>query len=312
MVADWAGAVALLDWALVRRVSMSDFVQRFHFSDSPVRGELVQLGDTVEAVLARHEYPERVALLLGEAMAAGVLLASTLKFEGSLILQARGNGPLETLMVECNNQRELRAIAQVGESWDARSPELPLSELFGDGQLVITIDPEGGQRYQGIVPLDRDSLARCLEHYFEQSEQLHTRLWLASDGEVAAGMLLQVLPGHDGGPDVDVWPRLCQLTDTLTPEELLELPPTELLYRLYHEETVELFESGGVCFKCSCSRERTEHVLLSLGEAELRGIIAEQGSIEISCQFCNQEYRFDPIDVEQLLRGGSGGSRQLH
>jgi molecular chaperone Hsp33 len=189
---------------------------------------------------------------------------------------------------------------------------LPLSEIFGDGQLAITIDPEGGQRYQGIVPLSHDTLAQCLEYYFEQSEQLPTRIWLAAEGEAAAGLLLQVLPGHDQGEDADIWPRLCQLTETVRKEELLELPASELLYRLYHEEVVELHAAEPVCFRCNCSRERTQQVLVSLGEAELRGILAEQGAIEISCQFCNQEYRFDAIDVEQLLRGGAGGPRHLH
>lgn len=291
---------------------MHDFIQRFHFSDSPVRGELVQLNDTVSAVLERHNYPPRVASLLAEAMAACVLLASTLKFEGSLILQARGDGPLETLMVECNHHKELRAIAQVSEQWTADDAFLPLNELLGNGQLSITVDPEKGQRYQGIVPMDSDKLSTCLEHYFEQSEQLPTRLWLAAGEENSAGLLLQVLPGHDDANDKDIWPRLCQLTDTIKPDELLDLPTTEILYRLYHEEMVELHQEDDVCFKCSCSLERTEQVLLSLGETELRDIIADQGAIDISCQFCNQLYRFDPIDIEQLLRGGSGGHGQLH
>ncbi len=292
---------------------MSDFVQRFHFSDSPVRGELVQLDESIEEVLDRHAYPERVAQLLSEALAASVLLTSTLKFQGSLILQARGSGPLETLMVECNHRHELRGIAQVGESWSEAAAEMSLAQLFGsDGQLAITIDPEGGQRYQGIVPLAGATLAQCLEHYFLQSEQLPTRLWLASGSENAAGLLLQVLPGHDQDGDRDIWPRLCQLTDTVTPGELLDLPASELLYRLYHEETVQLHESQSVRFSCSCSRERTEQVLLSLGEEELRTIVAEQGGIEVACQFCNQEYRFDPIDVEHLLRGGTSGPQRLH
>lgn len=291
---------------------MSDFIQRFHFSESPVRGELVQLSSTVEAVLERHAYPERVQGLLGEAIAAAVLLASTLKFEGSLILQVRGDGPLETLMVECSDQLEVRAIAQLGESWSEHAATLSLAGLFGRGQLAITIDPAQGQRYQGIVPLGEATLAQCLEHYFAQSEQLPTRLWLAADDEGAAGMLLQVLPGHDQGEDADIWPRLQQLTDTVKADELLSLPATELLYRLYHEEIVELHEAEEVCFRCSCSRERTEQVLMSLGEAELRDILAEQGVIDISCQFCNQEYHFDGIDVEQMLRGGAGGSGRVH
>jgi molecular chaperone Hsp33 len=291
---------------------VSDFVQRFHFSDSPVRGELVQLGNSVSEVLERHPYPDRVAHLLAEALAASVLLTSTLKFEGSLILQVQGNGPLETLMVECNHRRELRGIAQVSENWTDAAEALPLAELFGSGQLAITIDPDKGERYQGIVPLDGDTLAECLEHYFAQSEQLPTRLWLAAEGSNAAGLLLQVLPGHDSDEDADIWPRLCMLSATVKPEELLELPATELLYRLYHEETVELLETNAVSFACHCSLARTEQVLLSLGEDELHDMIAEQGAIEITCQFCNHEYRFDPIDIEQLLRGGSGSSHQLH
>lgn len=291
---------------------MTDFIQRFHFSDSPVRGEIVQLADTVAAIMDRHVYPERVQALLGEAVAAAVLLASTLKFEGSLILQVRGDGPLETLMVECNHALEVRAIAQVGESWSEASALLPLSALFGSGQLAITIDPEKGERYQGIVPLGDSTLAACLEHYFAQSEQLPTRLWLASADNAAAGLLLQVLPGHDEGDDADIWPRLQQLTDTVTSDELLELPGNELLYRLYHEEQVELHEASEVCFQCNCSRERTEQVLISLGEAELRDILAEQGVIDITCQFCNQQYCFDEIDVTQMLRGGAGGSDRLH
>lgn len=292
---------------------MNDFVQRFHFSDSPVRGELVQLGESIEEVLDRHAYPERVADLLAEAMAAAVLLTSTLKFKGSLILQARGSGPLETLMVECNDRREVRGIAQVAEDWTEAAAELPLTQLFGnDAQIAITIDPEEGQRYQGIVPLDGPTLAQCLEHYFAQSEQLPTRLWLAAGDDSAAGLLLQVLPGHDRGDDSDIWPRLCQLTDTVTAGELLQLPASDLLYRLYHEETVQLHESESVRFNCSCSRERTERVLLSLGEPELRSILADQGVIEVACQFCNQEYRFDPIDVEQLLHGTASTPQQLH
>jgi molecular chaperone Hsp33 len=266
----------------------------------------------LQAELDRHDYPDRVQTLLGELMAAAVLLASTLKFEGSLTLQARGNGPLETLMAECNHLGEVRAIAQVGEAWDADTATLPLPELLGDSQLSITIDPEDGQRYQGIVPLNGLNLAQCIEHYFAQSEQLPTRLWLACEGEQAGGLLLQVLPGHDDEQDRDQWPRLQQLSDTVRPNELASLPAEELLYRLYHEETVELFAATDIRFNCTCSRERTEQALISLGAEELQTLLEEQGRISVSCQFCNQEYQFDPIDVAQLIRGGSGHSPRLH
>lgn len=294
------------------QVTMSDFIQRFHFQDSAVRGEVVQLDQSLAAVLERHDYPERVRQLLGELMAASVLLASTLKFEGCLILQARGDGPLDTLMAECNHLGEVRAIAQLGDSWSDAAATLPLRQLLGEGQLAITIDPEEGQRYQGIVPLDGDLLAECIEHYFDQSEQLPTRLWLASGDGLAGGMLLQVLPGGDRDGDADTWPRLQQLTDTVRPEELMELPADELLYRLYHEENVELFPATDVAFQCSCSRERTEQVLVSLGHEELETLLEEQGRIAVSCQFCNQEYVFDRIDVAQMLRGGSGRAPSLH
>lgn len=293
---------------------MSDFIQRFHFLESPVRGEMAQLDESYQAVLERHDYPARVQALLGELMTASVLLAATLKFEGSLILQARGQGVLSALMAECNDAGQVRAIAQMDEPWSAALDSQPLEALFPNGQLAITIEPQQGERYQGIVPLQGQSLAHCLEHYFDQSEQLPTRLWLAADEGQAGGLLLQILPGAQDADqaDSDIWPRLQQLAGTVKAEELTLLPATELLYRLFHEENVELLQEDAVSFHCNCSRERTEQALISLGEAELRDIVAEQGRIQVSCQFCHQEYAFDPIDVEQLIRGGSGQTSQLH
>lgn len=297
---------------------MSDFVQRFHFLDSPVRGEIAQLGESVAAVLDRNDYPARVQELLAELMTASVLLACTLKFEGSLILQARGDGPLETLMAECTHDGDVRGIAQVGV-WLPAHDHATLAEIFNNGQLCITIDPTNGQRYQGIVPFDGNNLSACLEHYFMQSEQLPTRIWLSAEQGQAGGLLLQVTPGaiaRDGDEstveDADIWPRLQQITETVTPQELIELPSMELLYRLYHEENVEVLEAQDVKFNCSCSRERTEAALVSLGSEELRDIIEEQGKIQIVCQFCNEEYVFDAIDVEQMILGGSGQPNVIH
>lgn len=295
---------------------MSDLLQRFLFEGTAVRGEVAQLESSFQTVLARHDYPPRVQTLLGELMTAALLLSATLKFEGSLILQARGHGPLDTLMAECNHRRELRAIAHVSPQWSAAHEQAPLAELLADGQLAITIDPKQGQRYQGVVPLDGANLAECLEHYFAQSEQLPTRLWLSAEAGRAGGLLLQVLPGGQDELDAEgdrPWLRLSQLAATVTAAELYELSSETLLYRLFHEETVRLQPPDAACFRCHCSRARTENALLAMGVEDLRALLAEkQGEIKAACQFCNQLYRFDRIDIENLLRGNRGpGSTPL-
>lgn len=275
-------------------MTLPDSRIRFLFEQLAVRGELVRLDATVAAVLGKHEYPAPLAALLGEALAATALLAGTLKFEGLLSLQARGEGPLTLLMAECTHDGDLRALAR----WEGEVPAQPLVHLLGAGHLAITIDPAVGQRYQGIVPLDGLSLAECIEHYFAQSEQLATRLWLLTDGRRAAGLLLQELPATAGARrDADAWNRLCRLTDTLTGPELLDLAPETLLHRLYHEEDVRLFDADGLRFHCSCSRERTLAALRSLGRPELESILAEQGRIETTCQFCNETRAFTAPDL---------------
>lgn len=290
--------------------SPTDFRTRFLFESLAVRGEIVRLDATVRTVLEKHDYPAPLQALLAEALAAAALLAGTLKFEGLLILQAKGMGPLTVLMAECSHDGKLRAIAR----YDGDVPDAPLVQLLGEGHLAITVDPkrpDGGpsQRYQGIVPLDGISLAECIEHYFSQSEQLGTRLWLVTGGGRVAGFLLQELPDAAGARrDSDAWVRLCRLTDTLTAEELLFLEPEILLHRLFHQEDVRLFAAEALKFACSCSMERVQHALRSLGPAELRAILAEQGQIEVTCEFCNQRRHFGPADVEDLLRRPPDGS----
>ncbi|MFZ5724430.1 MAG: Hsp33 family molecular chaperone HslO [Pseudomonadota bacterium] len=282
----------------------TDFRRKFLFESLAVRGELVRLDATVRTVLEKHPYPPALQALLAEALAAAALLAGTLKFEGLLILQAKGIGPLTLLMAECSHDGRLRAIAR----YEGEIPDAPLASLLGEGHLAITIDPtladgSRGQRYQGIVPLDGISLAECIEHYFSQSEQLGTRLWLVTNGSRSAGLMLQELPGAGTTrQDADAWNRLCRLTDTLTAGELLGLPPETLLQRLFHEDDVRLFDAEGLMFACSCSQERVVHVLRSLGETELRGLLAEQGFIDVTCEFCNQHRYFEPADIENLLR----------
>ncbi|MCY1341212.1 33 kDa chaperonin [compost metagenome] len=285
---------------------MSDSSQRFLFDDFDVRGELVALDASYQHVLAKHPYPQPVAELLGELLAAAALLLGTLKFDGLLVLQARAAGAVPLLMVECSSAGELRGIAryhaeQLGE---ARS----LRELMPEGVLAITIDPAKGQRYQGIVALDGDSLAGCLSTYFATSEQLPTRFWLQADGRRARGLLLQQLPADrlkDGEAREASWQHVTTLADTLKAEELLGLDNETLLYRLYHEEAVRLFDARALHFRCSCSRDRSARALISLGQAEASKLLAEQGGqVVIDCQFCNQRYAFDAADVAQLFAGG--------
>ena len=285
----------------------ADRTQRFLFEDFDVRGEWASLEHSYAEVLARHPYPEPVALLLGELLAAAALLTGTLKFEGTLTLQARAEGAVPLLMVECTSKRELRGVARY-HAEQLSGSQSSLKDLMPKGVLAITLDPEKGQRYQGIVSLEAETLAVCLSDYFASSEQLSTRFWLESDGRRASGFLLQQLPPQQE-PDAEArasrWQHLNVLADTLTREELLALPAEQLLHRLYHEEQVRLFAPQPVVFSCSCSRQRSANALSSLGEVDAMQLVAEQGGqITIDCQFCNRRYLFDAADVAQLFAGG--------
>ena len=293
-----------------------DSLQRFLFEQSHVRGELVHLDDAWRAVLERHDYPPSLRAVMGELMAAAVLLAATLKLKGSLILQIQGRGPVTLLVVECDGELNVRATAK----WQGELDGIAFAQMVGDGRFVITLDPrDGGQTYQGIVALDGDSVAEVLQNYMLRSDQLETRLWLAADAQGAAGLLLQKMPG-DGGyavdeqDDDDMWPRVTALTDTLRHEELLGLPAVELIRRLYGEEDVRLFDTQQVAFRCSCSRDRVARMLKMLGRDEVQSVLAEQGVAEVTCEFCNHQYLFDKVDAEQVFASGValGGSAAVH
>ncbi len=295
-------------------MSNSDQIQRFLFDSTDVRGVLVGLEKSYQEVLSRHEYPIKIKSLLGEMMAAVGLLSSTLKFDGRLSLLARGEGPVSMLMAECNHQKDLRAVAR----WQGElSEDAGINDLLGQGQLAITIEPEKGQRYQGIVPLQKASLAQCLEDYFLQSEQLATRITLAADGERGAGMLLQALPSSEGTNVEDaqeVWDRITHLGATLSSQELLLLSNEELLHRLYHEENVRLFDGEGLQFSCDCSRERSLKALQTLAADELDEMLESQGSITMDCQFCNSCYKFDRTSIAEIkgVSGAVSPSEQCH
>jgi molecular chaperone Hsp33 len=287
----------------------ADRAMRFVFEQTDVRGETVHLDKAFTDVLAVHQYAPSVRRLLGEFLAASVLLSTTLKFDGKLILQVRSEGQIPLLMVECTSKREVRAIARGAEQATSENFEL----LLTNGQLAVTIDPDNGERYQGIVPLLGGSLATSLDAYFAQSEQLQTRVWLAADEHRAAGMLLQQLPAQVVPSEEDrqaQWEHACTLAQTLTVEELLELKAEQILHRLYHEDPMRVFPAAPVVFSCSCSSERTLSALASLGRAEILDILDEQGSIAMDCEFCNQQYIYHQEDLQPLLDDDE--TRTLH
>lgn len=284
-----------------------DGLRRFLFEHGPIRGHVVRLDTAWRAMIENHAYPAAVRDTLGEAVAAAVLVAATLKFEGQLTLQMQGAGPMHLLVAQCTDGMAVRGVAR----WRGEVAPSPLDQLTGGGQVTVTIENEDrSTQYQGVVPLTGERIAACLENYFERSEQLPTRLWLAADGVHAVGLLLQRLPiaggSHAQGESAtdgadELWSRVTLLAATLTAVELLELEAATLLRRLFHEEDLRLFEPAPVFFRCRCSRERVQGILRSLGATEVRGILAERGNVEVCCEFCNRAYQFDAVDVEALL-----------
>ncbi len=289
---------------------MSDSIRRFLFEGAPIRGEIVQLDATWRAVLERHAYPPLLQTLLGEMMAASALLSATLKFDGAMLMQVQGTGALQLLVVECTSAGTLRATAK----WDGLPEEAGFAELLRDARCAITlIQPDGSQSYQGVVEVVGDSVAEMLMHYMQHSEQIETSLTVSADGTRAGGLLLQRLP-EAADDDVDRWDRLRMLAGTVEASELLGLAPADVVRRLFHEEDVRLFEPQPLAFRCSCSRARVESMLTMLGAEEVESVLAERGHVEVTCDFCNRTYRFDPVDAAQLFTGGtrSQGSTTRH
>ncbi len=290
-------------------MSNADTTQRFLFDSHNIRGELVGLNETYQEVLTRHEYPQDIQLLIGEFMAAAALLASTIKFDGTLVMQLSGNGQLRTLMAECDHQSGLRAIARYNDDFNPNEP------LVHSGQIAISIIPDKGSKYQGIISFDQKAgLADAIEAYFTQSEQIRTRIWLACDGKSAAGFMIQAMPEAADShslfmEDEDVWNRISHLSATLKPEELLSLDNETLLFRLFHEEEVHLFDVKDLHFQCSCSRERSENAIMQLGLEDALAVIEELGYLSADCQFCNNHYQFNAQDIETLF---SDPTQQRH
>ena len=277
-----------------------DILQRFLFDGTDIRGEITTLESSYQNIAGRQKYPKPVAHLLGEFLAAASLLSATLKFPGIVTIQARGDGPLSTLMVECAQVSNLRGIIR-GDLERAEGLH-SLTELMGSATLAITIEPIGGERYQGIVPMEADNLSACLEYYFQQSEQLPTKISLTANDQLAGGLLIQQMPNSaDRIKGQTDWEHVSALLSTLKTEEQLNLSHNDQLYLLFHQEAVRLFEPRDIHFFCSCSKQRTSDTLVSLGAEEIHGIIEELGVVAITCQFCDEEYRFDSDDVEDLF-----------
>jgi molecular chaperone Hsp33 len=284
-----------------------DTLHRFLFERYPIRGHLVHLDAAWRALIEHRHYPDTIRQTLGEAVVASLLLAATIKFEGVLSLQLQGDGPVHLLLAQCTSRLGVRGLAR---HRDSNVPDsFRIRDLIGAGNLTVTLESDDGlQRYQGIVPIEGDRLADSLQAYFQNSEQLPTRLWLHADAQGASGMLLQKLPGTssvsaaDAAAIEDAWRRVQFIGDTLTPEELRTLEDAEILHRLFNEDDLRLFEPSPVYFRCRCSRERVAGMLQGLGEAETRSVIAERGKVEVHCDFCNRAYVFDAVDVAQLFK----------
>jgi molecular chaperone Hsp33 len=296
---------------------MSDTLQKFIFDNAAVRGEFVELADTWREVQQHHDYPPAVMTVLGEMLAAAALLTANLKFNGSLVMQVHGDGPVRLLVVECDAQLRLRATAKLAEDV-AIAPDASLTALInahGRGRFVITLDPQdkmpGQQPYQGIVPLDGESMSTIIENYMLRSEQLDTRLWVAANAGVARGLLLQKLPRHSGGDDqtvqasaeedAETWNRAVVLASTLKQEELLATDIGTLMQRLFWEETIRVFDPAQPQFHCSCTREKVGNMLKLLGREEIDSALAELGQLGINCDFCGKHYDFDKVDCAQLF-----------
>jgi molecular chaperone Hsp33 len=293
-----------------------DLVRRFIVENQPVRGHFVRMEQAWRALREHRDYPAPVRELLGQAASASVLLASTLKFRGTLTLQLQGHGAARLLVSQCTHDFRIRALVRVDEERlaqagpDARSatltPEIFRLLVGEEGRLAVTVEAhERDVRYQGIVPLEGNSFAECLEGYFASSEQLPTRVRLAADETHAAGLLIQQLPGaRDSEEDLgarSAWQDAQQGIGTVRRSELLGSPVERVLTRNFAQQDLRLYAGSPVRFECRCDPQRVASLLRALGASEVREVLEEQGAVTVTCDFCNRPYRFDAVDVEQLF-----------
>lgn len=285
-------------------MSQFNVLNRYLFTDAHARGELVQLSSSFKSIIKNHNYPVGVEKLLGELLSATCLLTATLKFEGDITVQLQGDGPVGYMSVSGNNNQQMRGIAKMAEETSAET----LQTLIGKGTMIITIRPSVGEAYQGVVALDKDNLADCLAHYFEVSEQIPTKIWLFSDTEqqLTAGALVQLLPDGDGSIEnkekqLTDFEHLCQLTNTIKSEEVFSLEAEALLYRLYHQEQVNIFEPQAVTYVCGCSADKCLSAISQIEPSEIKAILAEQGKISMTCDYCITTYDFDELSLQSFI-----------
>jgi len=298
---------------------LTDGLRRFLFEHHPLRGFWLRLERSWADALEHQAYPPEVRRLVGESMAAAALLAASLKFEGTLALQINGSGPVRLLVTQATHELALRTVARLDPAAQVSGGDF--RDLVGDARLTVTLEgPDRTANWQGVVPLTGDSLAHSLEAYFATSEQLPTRVCLATDGHHVVGLLLQKLPARERqgeaaeGAERELWDEAGLLLQTVSAEELLAVTPERLLPQVFAGHDLRLFEAQPVRFQCRCTADRVASVLRSLGETEVRQILAEQGAVTVTCEFCQRPYRFDAVDVEQLFRDGASaqGSGSLN
>ncbi|OWT57407.1 Hsp33 family molecular chaperone HslO [Candidimonas nitroreducens] len=290
---------------------MTDQLKKYLFPDHSVRVQAARLDEAWRAGLAHQSYPACLQQLLGELAAASVLLASNIKFQGSLVLQLQGDGPVALIVVECSADLSIRATATLREGREvpADGTLQSLLNANGQGRFVVVLDPgrerPQAQPYQGVVPLDGDTVAEVLELYMRNSEQLDTRLWLAADAQRCAGLLVQRMPGQEGAQSEaldSTWERACHLAATVRADELLDLDTDTLIHRLFWDESLAVLEPRGIRWHCPCTRERVADMLRMLGRAEVESVLAERGQVDVACNFCGKPYHFDAVDCASLFR----------
>ena len=292
-------------------VIKNNVLNRYLFEELSVRGEMVQLDEAYQRIITSKEYPVALQKLLGELLVSTTLLTATLKFEGSITIQLQGDGPVSLAVINGDHDQKIRGVAR----WEGDiAADATLHDMMGKGYLVITIEPKKGERYQGVVGLEGENLTQVIENYFANSEQLKTRLWIRTgehEGKAhAAGMLIQVMP--DGTGSADDFEHLEQLTNTIKDEELFGLGAQELLYRLYNQEKVRLFDPQPVEFHCGCSRDRSGAAIITVDRAEINDILAEEGSVSLHCDYCGTTYSFDSAQVEELYSQVQSEQKTLH